>query len=138
VGYRFYLPGHSVAVATDMGYFSDTVRNALLGAEVVLLESNHDPDMLRQNPHYPASLKTRILGRKGHLSNENGAAAAVQLVQNGTRHVLLGHLSPENNTPDMAYTTTHYALTRMGARVGRDVTLYVAGRLNPSYLYTIP
>lgn len=138
VGYRFYLPGHSVAVATDMGYFSDTARKALLGAEVVLLESNHDPDMVRQNPRYPNSLKNRILGRKGHLSNESGAAAAADLVRNGTRHVLLGHLSPENNTPEMAYTATHFALTQTGARVGRDVTLYVAGRLNPSYLYTIP
>ena len=138
VGYRFYLPGHSVAIATDLGYFSDTVRDAVTGAELVLLESNHDPDMLKENPRYPQRLKSRILGRKGHLSNQMGAEAAAQLVRTGTQHILLGHLSPENNTPEMAYASTHFALTQMGARVGRDVSLFVAGRLNPSYLYTIP
>ena len=75
MGYRIYLPGgSSIAVATDLGYFSETVRDAVLGANVVLLESNHDPDLLKQNPHYPSALKSRILGRKGHLSNASGAS----------------------------------------------------------------
>ncbi len=137
VGYRFYQRRHSVAVATDLGYFSQTVADALCGAEVVLLESNHDPDLLRRNPHYPARLKTRILGKKGHLSNEDGAGAAVTLAQSGTKHLLLGHLSSENNTPDMAYRTTHAALTEAGARVGEDVSLHVAARYRASYLYQL-
>ncbi|MDD3335436.1 MAG: MBL fold metallo-hydrolase [Eubacteriales bacterium] len=137
VGYRFYLPGHSVAVATDLGYFSQTVRDAVLGAELVLLESNHDPELLRHNPNYPAALKNRILGKKGHLSNESGAGAAVELAQNGARHLLLGHLSRENNTPDMAYQTTRDALETAGAEIGRDVTLRVAARDSVSALYTI-
>ncbi|MEG1776479.1 MAG: MBL fold metallo-hydrolase [Clostridia bacterium] len=137
VGYRIYLRNTSVAVATDLGHFSPEVRDALSGAELVLLESNHDPEMLRQNPHYPARLKTRILGQKGHLSNEGGASAATWLAQNGTRHLLLGHLSSENNTPDLAYRVTHAALTEAGAEVGRDVTLHVAARYRASYLYRI-
>ena len=137
VGYRFYQRRHSVAVATDLGYFSQTVADALCGAEVVLLESNHDPDLLRRNPHYPARMKTRILGKKGHLSNEDGAGAAVTLAQSGTKHLLLGHLSSENNTPDMAYRTTHAALTEAGARVGDDVSLHVAARYRASYLYQL-
>lgn len=137
VGYRIFAKNHSVAVATDLGYVSSIVRDAVAGAELVLLESNHDPDLLRQNPHYPQRLKTRILGKKGHLSNESGAEAAVWLAQNGTRHLLLGHLSSENNTPDLAYRTAHAALTGAGAQVGGDVTLHVAARYRASYLYTI-
>ena len=136
-GYRIYTPQASVAVATDLGYFADNVRDAIMGAEVVLLESNHDPDMLKQNAFYPAHLKKRILGKKGHLSNESGAAAAVELAQNGTRHLLLGHLSSENNTPDLAYRTTLCALERAGAEIDRDVTLNVAGRYLTSCMYTI-
>lgn len=137
VGYRFFTGRHSVAVATDLGYFSQTVCDSVSGAEIVLLESNHDPDLLRQNPHYPARLKTRILGKKGHLSNDTSADASVRLAQCGTRHLLLGHLSSENNTPDIAYRTAHAALTAAGASVGEDVTLHVAARYQASYLYRV-
>ncbi len=137
VGYRFFLRRHSVAVATDLGYFAPGVCDAISGAELVLLESNHDPDLLKHNPHYPARLKSRILGQKGHLSNEAGADAAVTLANSGAKHLLLGHLSSENNTPDMAYRTTHAALTAAGVRVGEDVTLHVAARHRASYLYQL-
>lgn len=137
VGYRIFTRDASVAVATDLGYFSPEVKTAVTGAELVLIESNHDPDMLRRNPHYPAQLKSRILGKKGHLSNESGADAAAYLAMNGTRHLLLGHLSSENNTPDMAYRVTHSALCEAGATVGEDVTLHVASRFRASYMYTL-
>jgi len=137
VGYRFYMRRHSVAVATDLGYFSQAVCDAVSGAEVVLLESNHDPDLLKQNPHYPQPLKSRILGKKGHLSNEAGADAAARLLNAGAKHLLLGHLSSENNTPDIAYRTTHGALSAEGAVVGRDVTLHVAARHRASFLYRL-
>ncbi len=137
VGYRIYTPQTSVAVATDLGFFADSVRDAVLGAEIVLLESNHDPNMLSRNPHYPAQLKRRILGKKGHLSNASGAEAAVELARGGTRHLLLGHLSLENNTPELAYQTTLDALSGAGAEVGGDVTLGVANRYRVSRLYTL-
>lgn len=137
VGYRFFTGRHSVAVATDLGYFSQTVCDAICGAEIVLLESNHDPELLRNNNHYPQHLKARILGRKGHLSNDAGAEAAVRLAQCGTRHLLLGHLSEENNTPDMAFRTTHTALTGAGVAVGPEVSLHVAERYRPSFLYCV-
>ncbi len=137
VGYRIFTGRHSVAVATDLGYFSQTVCDAVTGSEIVLLESNHDPELLKNNPRYPARLKSRILGRKGHLSNDAGAEAAVRLAQCGTRHLLLGHLSKENNTPDIAYRTAHAALTSAGAAVGQDVTLHVAGRDQASFLYRV-
>ncbi len=137
VGYRLFTPAGSVAVATDMGFFADGVKSALAGADVVLLESNHDPDRLRENPHYPPRLKSRILGQKGHLSNQSGAEAAVYLAQQGTRHLLLGHLSRENNTPELAYGVARDALRAAGADVGRDVSLNVASRVCASQLYVL-
>ena len=137
VGYRFFVRGHSVAVATDLGFFSREVEDAVSGAEIVLLESNHDPELLAHNPHYPARLKSRILGKKGHLSNEAGASAAVKLAEAGARHLLLGHLSQENNTPDMAYRTAHAALTDAGVQVGGDISLNVAARQRTSFIYRL-
>ena len=136
-GFRFYTGRYSVAVATDLGHFSKFVFQAIEGADIVLLESNHDPEMLQNNPSYPARLKTRILGRKGHLSNEAGAQAAVQLIQSGTKHLLLGHLSKENNTPDIAYQVVSSALTEAGAVIGEDVSLHVANRFQAGHLYQI-
>ena len=137
MGYRFFTGRHSVAVATDLGYFSQTVCDAVSGSEIVLLESNHDPELLKNNPHYPSMLKKRILGKKGHLSNDAGAEAAVRLAQCGTKHLLLGHLSSENNTPEIAYRTTHAALTSAGACVGEDISLHVAARYQASFLYRV-
>lgn len=137
VGYRFFIRGHGVAVATDLGYFSQGVFEAVSGAEVVLLESNHDPELLKKNPNYPQMLKTRILGKKGHLSNEACGEAAVRLLETGTRHVLLGHLSRDNNTPELAYRMAHAALTGAGAVVGEDVTLNVAARDHVSHIYIV-
>lgn len=132
VGYRLFCGLTSVGIATDMGYFAPEVEDALSGVNIVLLESNHDPDMLRQNPNYPSSLKSRILGRKGHLSNESAAKAALRLAETGTKHILLGHLSGENNTPDLAFRTTRQALDNAGAD---DVTVNVACRSYPGCLY---
>ena len=99
VGYRIYGGQRSIATATDLGHFSKDVRAHIAGSDLVLLESNHDPEMLSQNTHYTAALKRRILGRNGHLSNESCAQALVELVETGVRNVILGHLSGENNTP---------------------------------------
>ncbi len=136
-GFRFFIGKHSVAVATDLGYFSKSVFQAIESADIVLLESNHDPEMLQNNRSYPAHLKTRILGRKGHLSNDAGAQAAVKLLHSGTKHLLLGHLSQENNTPEMAYRVVSDALTQEGAIIGEDVSLDLASRFQAGQLYRI-
>ena len=94
----------------------------------MLLESNHDPDMLRTNPRYSQLLKARILGDQGHLSNDACAAALLQLIAWGTKHLILGHLSGENNTPALARRVSETAMTREGIRVGADVSLQVALR----------
>lgn len=118
--------GERVAIATDLGVMTDTVRAAITGCETVLLESNHDVRMLENNPQYPYPLKRRILGERGHLCNEVCAAAACDLVKNGTKHLFLGHLSEQNNLPALAYRVTDTELQSAGAVENADYTLRVA------------
>ena len=104
----------------------------LLGADLLVLESNHDVDMLRAGP-YPYQLKKRILGEHGHLSNAAAAEYAVKSVQAGTRRILLAHLSHENNTPGRALETVGGAL----AEAGLDVPLAAAPRDVMSEAYAL-
>ena len=100
VGYR--VKGDGVfALATDMGCVTDEVTEGLSGAGTVLIEANHDEEMLRYGA-YPVYLKRRILSERGHLSNDNCALLARELVRGGTRQIILGHLSRENNCPELA------------------------------------
>jgi phosphoribosyl 1,2-cyclic phosphodiesterase len=105
VGYRIDFcdsdGAHSIGIATDIGYVTKSIAASLLGCEAVVLESNHDIEMLNEG-RYPYDLKKRILSKKGHLSNKESAAFAAYLAQNGTRAFLLAHLSEENNTPEIA------------------------------------
>ena len=109
VGYRFaFSDGASsvcVGYATDIGYVTEEIRWGLAGCESVVLESNHDVDMLMSGP-YPYDLKLRIRGKRGHLSNRDCADLAAELAQQGSKHFLLAHLSEENNYPDLAYDET--------------------------------
>ena len=100
VGYRVQSGG-VFALATDMGHVTEEVLNALSGADAVLIESNHDEEMLRYGP-YPVYLKRRILSDRGHLSNACCAELARALALGGTKQIILGHLSRENNSPALA------------------------------------
>lgn len=122
--------GRRIAVATDMGKITDGVMEAILGADLVLLESNHDVGMLQNGP-YPYSLKRRILSDFGHLSNASCADAAVKLFESGATRFVLGHLSRENNVPSLARETTRAAMLRVGAVENSDYLLSVAGDFNP-------
>ena len=115
-----------IAVATDTGIVTDEMRTALDGCDLVLAESNHDVGMLR-NGNYPYMLKRRILSDVGHLSNESCSELVTQLVKNGTTRVILGHLSKENNIPELAFQTSKAALDCAGAVQNRDYILKVAG-----------
>lgn len=130
VGYRIETgDGHKIALSTDMGYMSDEVRDQLTGADMVILESNHDIGMLQNGP-YPYPLKRRILSKTGHLSNKDCSAELNGLVQKGATRFILAHLSTENNTPDLAYQTSLCSLTMAGMKQGKDFELYVAPREN--------
>ncbi len=137
VGFRVYAGARSVAAATDMGYVRRDVLEALRGADMVLFESNHDPDMLLRNPHYSSALKQRILGRHGHLSNEACGQGICLLADSGVRHVILGHLSGENNTPELAMDTSLRILEARGIAVGQDMGLYMAWRDHVGQTYRI-
>lgn len=117
VGYRFSGTG-SFAIATDMGHVTDEVLEGLMGAETVLIESNHDIDMLSYGP-YPVYLKRRILSDHGHLSNKDCAVLARHLAENGTMRIILGHLSKENNTPETALDESRSALDGTRAELYR-------------------
>lgn len=117
--------GRKIAVATDLGIMTDEVYNGLKSADLVMIESNHDVNML-QCGSYPYLLKRRILGEKGHLSNDACAEAVLNLLNDGTTRFVLGHLSKENNLPQLAYQTSVSALSTAGAEEGRDYYIRVA------------
>lgn len=128
LGFRITLPdGRRVAVATDTGVMTDTVRAALSGCDLVHIESNHDVRMLENGP-YPYYLKRRILADTGHLSNDACAAELTALAQNGTTRFVLAHLSRENNLPEIAYMTAQAALCGAGMQENIDFLLQVAPR----------
>lgn len=94
----------SFGLCTDLGCVTDEVYDALSGVEAAILESNHDVEMLRSGP-YPYYLKRRILSERGHLSNEVCGTLAAELFRSGTKKIVLGHLSRENNRPSLALDT---------------------------------
>lgn len=126
VGYIVETPDQKkISIATDLGIVTQSIGNAISGSDLVLLESNHDIDMLKRGP-YPYYLKQRILSNKGHLSNETCADVAAKLLERGTVRFVLGHLSEKNNFPQLAYETTNAAFKMHGAVEGSDYLLSVA------------
>ncbi len=137
VGYRLWGGGASAAVATDMGYMKKETLKVLAGTDIVLIECNHDPEMLAENPHYTAALKSRIRSRRGHLSNEDCARAVLDLYDSGTRHVVLGHLSRENNTPETAHGAVCAAAAARGIVPGGDLKVDMAWRDRVGKVYRL-
>ena len=134
VGYRIETPdGHRIAVATDLGTVTGPVEAGMAGCELVLLEANYDPVLLRMGS-YPPHLKRRIASMRGHLSNDESGRLAVSLHEQGSTRFVLGHLSRENNNPALAHRTVYDALTHGGAVEGVDFILDVAPYDNPGRL----
>ena len=127
VGYAFSCGELSCGVATDIGCVQEDWLSAVSGCQALVLEANHDVNMV-EHGRYPAHLKRRILGRRGHLNNEDCARALLRLVESGTQAVFLAHLSADNNLPELAYNTVCGALERAGCAVGADMSVCVARR----------
>ena len=108
-GFRFDTPEGSLGFATDLGMVTDTVTEMLTGAELIVLESNYDEQMLRTSP-YPAALRARIASSTGHLSNKECGRMIKYLFSQGTRAAALAHLSRTNNTMDKAFSTVQNEL----------------------------
>jgi phosphoribosyl 1,2-cyclic phosphodiesterase len=114
-----------LGIATDIGHITKEIAQALIGAESVIIESNHDVNMLLSGP-YPYHLKLRILSDRGHLSNEACAEFAKLLAQNGTKNFVLAHLSKENNFAPIAESTVRNSLSEF-----KDIHLAVASPDTP-------
>lgn len=129
MGFRIQTSdGRAMAVATDTGCMTEVIRRSLYGCDLVLLESNHDIQMLKDGP-YPYYLKKRILADTGHLSNRCCAEELPSLAKSGVTRFFLGHLSKENNIPDLAYQESLKALTHAGLIEKKDFILNVAPRM---------
>lgn len=110
VAYRIGYEGKKVAVCTDLGVYNDYTVECLKGLDALLLEANHDVNMLQVGP-YPYYLKQRILGSRGHLSNENSGRLLSRILHDGLKAIALGHLSKENNMPGLAYEAVRMEIT---------------------------
>ena len=130
--YRFTDGQRSAAVITDLGCYDDYIINNLKNLDTVFLEANHDVRMLETGP-YPYELKKRILGKKGHLSNELGGRLLGEILNDNMQHVVLSHLSKENNLPYLAYEAVRLEVNMSERGYNADdFDISVASRYDPS------
>jgi len=130
VGYCFAAEGIRIGLATDLGYLPDSIRFHLRGVDVLMLESNHDIEMLKVGP-YPWVVKQRVMGRRGHLSNDVVCDYLANDFDSATGTVVLGHLSEHNNHPE---------IVRMGAAAAlqaraQGTRLVIAEQSRPSEVF---
>lgn len=125
VGYSIFNNNNKITIATDIGHITDTVAENIKDSSLILLESNHDINMVREGS-YPYSLKQRILGDYGHLSNDNAGKFLTSVHNDKLQYVFLGHLSQDNNTPRIAYDTVSDIVTDSGVELGGDYSMWVA------------
>ncbi|HLH19951.1 MAG TPA: MBL fold metallo-hydrolase [Bryobacteraceae bacterium] len=127
VGFRFEAQGVRIAIATDLGYVPESVKYHLRRTDVLLLEANHDLDMLKVGP-YPWSVKQRVMSRVGHLSNLGMSEYLMQDLDSTTAHVILGHLSQQNNHPEIVRMVAAQSIEQRGLAT----QLSIAGQNRPS------
>ena len=122
--YAFQKGDKQFVMLTDTGYVSNRLKSQLRNASAYLIESNHEIEMLRYG-QYPWSLKQRILSDKGHLSNEAGTNAMIEMIGDQTKEIYLGHLSRDNNTKELAMSTMFNSMSAKDMRVNEDFTLHM-------------
>jgi len=127
--------GKAVGIATDIGCMTKEITEAMRGCRVIYIESNHDPEMLR-NSSYPAQVKQRIKSKKGHLSNKECAEALPYFIENGARKIILYHLSGENNTKELALKESKKIILGAKLNVG-TVFLGAAPKSSPSKMISV-
>jgi phosphoribosyl 1,2-cyclic phosphodiesterase len=115
VGFLLHTTAGNIGFVTDLGHMTRLVIERTRAANILVLESNHDVKMLQDCSHRPWSLKQRILGRHGHLSNEAAAEAVAQIMSAGLKHLYLAHLSRECNKPSLAHRIMSERLQQIGA-----------------------
>lgn len=138
VGYSIAHKGVRVSQMTDLGYVSEENLDAVMRSSLVLLESNHDIDLL-ETGCYPAVLKKRIRSKRGHLSNDDCGKALLRLFDGGVRRFVLGHLSGENNTETIAFSAAKQTAETNGLALGadKDIEIYMAHRDRPCGIFRV-
>ena len=136
VGYQIRAGNVTFCIITDAGCITDEMKGYIAEADYLVIEANHDIEMLMQGP-YPQHLKERILSHTGHLSNRDSAVAIAENVKTGVRHVWLCHLSEENNHPELARKTVESILRSYGIIAGKDFELDVLKRKTPTGIYDL-
>lgn len=131
VGYSVFADNIKMTLATDLGHITEEIRENITGSDVLLLEANHDLEMLRNGP-YTWALKKRIMGDFGHISNIAAGELLASVMNERLKHVFLGHLSAENNTPHLAYDTVEAILNNNNIYIGRDLKMDMALRYSVS------
>lgn len=132
-GFNFFHDNQKASIATDLGHITPEIMENLAKSKFILLESNYDPNILKCSK-YPYALKLRISGPDGHLSNETCGKVVSKLIPTGLSNVLLGHLSKENNFPELAYkTVVEEVLPSLNNET--DITIGVAKRVgSPTFI----
>ncbi len=137
VSYSFETSKSKVSIITDLGVVSEEVLKQAIGSDILMLEANHDEEMLKASS-YPYSLKKRVLSNKGHLSNLTASKFLIDIMNKGrVSNVMLSHLSGENNLPELAYETFRCSLNEGNIVVDRDLMLDLTYRNKLSKLYRI-
>ncbi|OOB78538.1 MAG: MBL fold metallo-hydrolase [Epulopiscium sp. Nuni2H_MBin001] len=136
VGYIFEAEKKRIALFTDIGIIDTNILTAVKNCNGIMLEFNHDPNMVEVG-NYPYYLKRRILGEKGHLSNDTAAKILADIYHQDLKWAMLAHLSGENNLPDLAYITTKNALEEKGLTIGKHIQIYVAEKYINSPLLSV-
>lgn len=134
VGYRIRCGRKKISICTDLGCFTDYTVECLRESDVILLEANHDVNMLQVGP-YPYPLKQRILGKRGHLSNVSSGRLLSRILNPHMKGIFLGHLSKENNLPELAFETVRVELLEADCMFRpEDLPIRVADRQKVSGL----
>ncbi|OFI48666.1 metallohydrolase [Floricoccus tropicus] len=134
--YKFMKDGKSFVMLTDTGYVSDRMIGTIENADAYLMESNHDIEILRMGG-YPWRIKQRILSDHGHLSNEDGAKAAIDVIGNKTKKIFLGHRSQQNNIKELAHMTMVNTLMQNDIDARNEVKVFDTSHIEASPLFDI-
>ncbi len=136
VGYVLYHENHKLSIVTDTGWIDDRIRNEIKNSHLYYMESNHDVKMLREGS-YPWPLKQRIMSNHGHLSNDDAGVILGDVLSGNREIVLLGHLSQDNNLPELAYNTVREGILSQGLDVDNDIYLNVSYRDRATEIFII-
>ena len=133
-GFNIFKGEQKISIATDIGHITTDILDKLSNSSFILLESNYDLNILKCSK-YPFLLKKRIYGENGHLSNDEAGKTISYLASHGVHNVMLGHLSKENNFPELAYKTVVENL--IDKNIEQNIKLYIADRYNTSSIINI-